>query len=84
MAHVERPTRRVEPGEKMSVVVMNNPDPTLPRPVLEVSRPLLPGRFPKRLNNTRLSHRKASTVRPGNGAHHRNRLARQESLTDVQ
>jgi hypothetical protein len=48
----------LEPGEKMSVVVMSNPDPTLPRPVLVVSWPRLPGRFPKRLNNTRLSRRK--------------------------
>jgi hypothetical protein len=34
----------LEPGQKISVVVMSSPDPTLPRPVLEVSWPRLPGR----------------------------------------
>jgi hypothetical protein len=33
------------PGEKMSVVVMSSPDPSLPQPVLKVSWPRLPGRW---------------------------------------
>jgi hypothetical protein len=48
----------LEPGQKMSVVVMSSPDPTLPRPVLVVSWPRLPGRLPKCLNRTRLGRRK--------------------------
>jgi hypothetical protein len=50
----------LEPGQKMSVVVMSSPDQSRPQPVLVVSWPRLPGRLPKFLAQTRLGRKRCS------------------------
>lgn len=55
----------LEPGKSMSVVVMSSPDPTLPKPVVVVSWPRLPGRSFGGRRKTRYDLATARTIETG-------------------